>query len=227
MKTLLTFGLLAFTLTAQATVYLVAYDPISGAMGQAVSSSGPAYVDSSRFQIREHGLGMVGAGGLGLCGKAKPRTWLQQGLGAQEIADKVARACDRAKPYYRLAVVTANGEIALHLGPQGCNSHNHNCTKIQGEHAGVIGGGLKAGVAEKMFSYFNSLDPAIGLECRLLSTLKQTYADGGEFKNFIVANIVVSYPGRARANIWQSKGNESSLLSKLASKMRASGVDCR
>ena len=218
MKTLI-FLITLLSLPLNATVYIVAYDEASGAMGQAVASSGPAYVESSRFQIHEHGLGLVGAGGLGLCGGANARKLLTKHLTASEIVDIISKKCDRAKPYYRLAVVTSHGEIKLHLGPQGCNSHNHNCGSLQSPHLGVIGGGLKAGVLQATFDHFQSLDPSLPLECKLLSTLRKTFASGGEFKNFKVANIVVSYPGRSKVNVWQSKGAESGLLSKLAGKV--------
>lgn len=226
MKILITTLALCFSLSVEATIYIVAYDPMTGAMGQAVASSGPAYVNSSRFQVREHGLGLVGAGGLGLCGRANARGLLERHLGAREIARTISQRCDRAKPYYRLATVTANGEIGLHLGPQGCNSHNNNCGKILGQTIGVIGGGLKANVLQTTFNYLASLDPAIPLECRLQQTLRTMMNAGGEFKNFIVANIVVSYPSRSRAGVWQAKGSEAGLMSRLSREMAEDGVRC-
>ena len=226
MKNTIILLLSVISLSARATIFIVAYDPLTGAMGQAVSSSGPAYVGTSRFQVREHGIGIVGGGGQGLCGSANARNLLQAHFSADEIAQRIKLRCDRRKPYYRLAVVTANGDIALHLGPDGCNSHNVNCGKVEGQTVGVIGGGLKAGVLNGTFEHFNSLDPAISLECRLLSTLRKTYELGGEFKNFIVANIVVSHPSRSRENVWQAKGQESGLLSKLSHDMNQSGANC-
>lgn len=226
MKNICCSLLLMVSLSAQATIFVVAYDPLTGAMGQAITSSGPAYVSSSRIQIREHGVGIVGGGGLGLCSNANAHSWLSAQLTADEIVSRISQRCDRKRPYYRLAVVTANGDIGLHLGPDGCNSHNANCGKLQGEHVGVIGGGLKSGVLQGSFDHFNSLDQAIPLECRLMSTLRRIYALGGEFKNFKVANIVVSYPARARENVWQAKGRESSLLRDLSRDLERSGVRC-
>lgn len=226
MKTIL-LSMTLLALPVRATIFIVAYDPATGSMGQAVASSGPAYVSTSRFQVRSHGVGIVGAGGLGLCGKANARTLLEKHLSADEISSLISNRCDRSKPYFRLAVVTANGDIALHLGPDGCNAKNRNCGKLLGQNVGVIGGGLKANVLQTTFDHFNSLDPAITLECRLLETLEAMMAAGGEFKNFIVANIVVSHPSRSRMGVWQSKGSEAGHIRKLRNEMREDGVSCQ
>lgn len=226
MNNLIISACLIFSTIAHATVHVVAYDPTTGSMGLAVSSSGPAYIDAKTFNVRRHGIGIVGAGGAGLCGKAKANELLSRQLSASEIVTAISSRCNHARPYFRLAIVTADGDVRVHRGPQGCNSNNSNCGAIQGQHFGIIGGGLRAGVLQAGFDHFHSLSTQIPLECRLLSTLSAIHRAGGEFKNFKVSNISMSIPGRSATLAWQSKGAEGGQIASLRSSLRRSGFSC-
>src|SRR3712207_1986027 len=93
---------LLIALPAKATLYVVAYDKETGAMGLAVTSSGPPYFDNKTFHRSKFEQGIVAAGGLGFCRKSTPMEFLEAGLTASEIAKKIAEQCDPVQPYYRL-----------------------------------------------------------------------------------------------------------------------------
>jgi uncharacterized Ntn-hydrolase superfamily protein len=215
-----------FSTSSEATIYIVAYDEATGAIGTAVSSSGPPYFNNNRWHVEEKGLGMVSAGGGGFCSKATPAKFLKQGLTAKEIALKIAEQCDDYKPYYRLAVVTSKGDVYVHEGPEGCNEWNEQCATMQGEKYGVTGGGLEDGVVLATFEHFKTLDKKIPLECRLFDTIKKAFDAGGETIDFKVTGITVSYPNKRSTESWQVSGSEWKLLSKLQDKMSKGGVSC-
>lgn len=214
------------TLPANATIYIVAFDEATGAVGTAVSSSGPPWFKEKRWHVSEPGLGMVSAGGAGFCSKATPLEFLRLGLSARDIAYNIARQCDEKKPYYRLAIVTNKGDTFVHEGPEGCNEWNEECATIQGSGFGVTGGGLEEGVVQKTFDHFQGLGTSAPLECRLYSALKRAFDEGGETIDFKVSGITVHYPNQSKALRWQISGSELKLLGKLSEKMREDGVYC-
>jgi uncharacterized Ntn-hydrolase superfamily protein len=221
--------ILAFTCfistQASATIYIVAYDELTGAVGTAVSSSGPPWFNQKRWHVEQEGLGMVSAGGAGFCSKATPLKFLQAGLSAKEIAEAIALQCDEVKPYYRLAIVTNKGDAFVHEGPEGCNEWNYECATLQGDKFGVTGGGLEETVVQQTFDHFKKLDPKIPLECRLFDTLKATFEAGGETIDFKVTGITVTYP-TGRKGSWQVSSSEWKLLGKVEEKMRKDHVSC-
>ncbi len=227
MKFALLLLILATTFSAHATIYIVAYDKATGAMGVAVSSSGPAFFDKSRMNNSIHGVGIAVAGGMGFCKKATPLDFLEEGLTAKEVALRVAEQCDPVQPYYRLAVVTNNGDVYVHSGADGCNPDNIVCANLQGEGFGVTGGGLEEGVAEVAFESFKKQPTTIPLECRLFNTLDALYEAGGEIWRFKTAGIMVGYPGEEDFRTWQTTGRrEHRFLARLQYKMQKDDVTC-
>lgn len=226
MKTIILFAALIISFKAQATIFIVAFDKATGAMGMAVSSSGPAYLDYRRINRPFHGQAIANAGGMGYCKRATPDIFIEQGLSAKEIVKEIARQCDPVQPYYRLAVVTANGDVAVHSGADGCNPDNHVCANLQGDGFGVTGGGLLEGVAEATFEEYKSIPQDIPLECRLHRALSRTYEAGGEIWNFKVASIQVSYPNQPEIQQWEVRGKEYKFLGNLQWQMQRDGINC-
>lgn len=218
--------ILAIVAKARATIYVVAYDKATGAMGMSVTSSGPPYIGNKRFHRNVFGMGMVGAGGMGLCKGSTPREFLRAGMSASQIAEEISKQCDPVQPYYRLAIVTADGDVKVHSGADGCNPDNVICSNIQGDGFGVTGGGLLEGVAEATFNEFKNLPMTIPLECRLYMTMIKTHESGGEILNFRMANIIVAYPGKKSFDQWETSGWEKHLLRGLKKRMQKTGVSC-
>lgn len=156
------------------TFSLVARDPGTGAFGIVICSSSPAV--ASRCAHTRAGIGVVASqnvtnpalGTLALDALAR---------GSDAAAAlKAALAQEQYPDYRQLTIVDANGNTAVHSGPNSLGTHTH----LEGEQA-VAAGNLLAGekvIAELLGGYAASLSDAF--EERLLDGLRAALAAGGE-----------------------------------------------
>lgn len=207
---------------ARGTIYLVAHDPVTGSIGMAYSSSGGNF-----WQTRVKGRGLLGEQSYGLCQHATPATFLKAGDSAQLVADQLEAQCDAAHwDRYRLAVVTADGEIAGLIAKAGCHAGNHDCGMRWGDHFLIIGGGLSDGVLDAGLRAYARTDPDSPLYCRLLKTLEKVYQAGGEKKQFRGASLTVDDPTLTELLHWEARGAENTLLATLIHNMQLGEHQC-
>ncbi|ORA31179.1 DUF1028 domain-containing protein [Mycobacterium aquaticum] len=156
------------------TFSLVARDPGTGAFGIVISSSSPAV--ASRCAHTRAGVGVVASQNV-----TNPALGtlvldsLAGGLDA-EAALKAALAQEKFPDYRQVTVVDANGNTAVHSGPNSLGVHTH----LEGDQA-VAAGNLLADtkvIAELLGGYATST--AAAFEDRLLDGLRAALAAGGE-----------------------------------------------
>jgi uncharacterized Ntn-hydrolase superfamily protein len=221
----LILALLVFSASpAFATMYFAAYDPATGEIGLAYSSSGGHF-----WQTLVKDKGLAGAQNYGLCDEATPQEFLEQGLSAGEVARRVKEQCDAADYHsYRFLVVTADGKIDYVIGRDGCSIPD--CGARRGANVVVTGGGLEEGVLDAAIQAYESLDLNLSFTCRLFNTLKQVYAAGGEFHEFQGASLTVNSPKEGRFQHFQSDifggGGQQDLLTDLGRQLKAQGHAC-
>ena len=216
------FLLLFFPLAAPATIYLAAFDPKTGEIGMAYSSSGAHF-----WQTIVKGKGMVGAQASGLCDEATPQDFLEAGWTARRVVDGIYKQChDVGWESYRVLSITLDGSIEWAFGAEGCTANNEVCGPRQSENFVVTGGGLEKDVLEAAVATFNKQDQDLPLACRLLNTLDGVYAAGGEKKEFAGASITIDDPKQMEVQNWSEIGKEDTLLPSLDNQMKQSGVIC-
>ncbi|MHC9291589.1 DUF1028 domain-containing protein [Mycobacterium sp. LTG2003] len=156
------------------TFSLVARDPATGAFGIVICSSSPAV--ASRCAHSRAGIGVVASQNV-TNPALGPLVLDSLAAGSDaEGALKAALAQERFPAYRQLTVVDANGNTAVHSGPNSLGTHTH----IEGDQA-VAAGNLLADekvISELLGGYANS--GADAFEERLLDGLRAALAAGGE-----------------------------------------------
>jgi uncharacterized Ntn-hydrolase superfamily protein len=156
------------------TFSLVARDAATGAFGIVISSSSPAV--AARCAHTRAGVGVVAS--QNVTNPALGRLVLDA-LADGSDADgalKAALAQEGFPDYRQLTVVDANGNTAVHSGPNSLGVHTH----LQGDQA-VAAGNLLANesvISELLTGYAGSTAEAF--EERLLDGLRAALAAGGE-----------------------------------------------
>ena len=156
------------------TFSLVARDPATGAFGIVICSSSPAV--ASRCAHARAAVGVVAS--QNVTNPALGRLVLDA-LADGSDADgalKAALAQEGFPDYRQLTVVDANGNTAVHSGPNSLGVHTH----LQGDQA-VAAGNLLANesvISELLNGYAGSTAEAF--EERLLDGLRAALAAGGE-----------------------------------------------
>lgn len=224
MRALLLTVLLLSAASAQATMYLAAFEPSTGEMGLIYSSSGGNF-----WQTLVKGKGLAGAQNYGLCDEATPEKFLNDGLSATEVVNRVHQQCEAVGwESYRFLVITADGKIDYVIGKDGCSIPT--CGGLRAENVVATGGGLQEGVLEAAVQAFQSQSASQPFVCRLFHTLEQIYYSGGEIKEFKGASITVDHPGKAnllhvRSEIFNG-GAQQNLLKNLETDLETQGVVC-
>lgn len=156
------------------TFSLVARDPGTGAFGIVICSSSPAV--ASRCAHTRAGVGVVASQNVtnpALGPQVLDR--LAAGSGA-EAALKAALAQEKYPDYRQVTVVDADGNTAVHSGPNSLGIHTH----LEGDQAVAAGNMLAAEsvISELLTGYADST--AAAFEQRLLDGLRAALAAGGE-----------------------------------------------
>jgi hypothetical protein len=215
-------GFLSIGFVAQATVYVTAYDPVTGSIALVYSSSGGSF-----WQHRIKGKGLIGEQASGLCSEATPEVFLEQGLTASQIATSLYEQCHSVGyESYRLSIITPGGEMASVIAAGGCHSGNHECGQLKDENFMIVGGGLEPGVLEAARDEYLAAPPDTSFACRLYQTMAAIYISGGEKKDFRGASIAIDNPAEAELRYWSASGSEAGLLSGVRAEMAADGFDC-
>lgn len=167
------------------TFSLVARDATTGAFGIVICSSSPAV--ASRCAHTRAGVGVVASQNVT---NSALGTLVLDALAAGSDADaalKAALAQEQFPDYRQLTVVDANGNTAVHSGPNSLGIHTH----VEGDQA-VAAGNLLADekVISELLSGYTSSN-AVAFEERLLDGLRAAHAAGGEAGPVHSAGIVV------------------------------------
>jgi uncharacterized Ntn-hydrolase superfamily protein len=156
------------------TFSLVARDPGTGAFGIVISSSSPAV--ASRCAHARASVGVVSSQNV-----TNPALgpYVLDALATGADADaalKAALAQEKFPDYRQLTIVDANGNTAVHSGPNSLGIHTH----LEGDQA-VAAGNLLADenvISELLAGYAGSAADAF--EERLIDGLRAALAAGGE-----------------------------------------------
>lgn len=227
---LIIFTTLLLSLTAQATLYIAAYDTKSNSWGIGYSSSG------ANFRINTvKDKGIIGFGSYGRC-RQIPVTdvyvLFEKNLNAKELTTAIYNEC---KLYgwekFRMTAVTSDGTLSSVIAREGCHRSNSNCGERVSNTFVITAGGLAKGVHDKVNSYFKSISHLdIPLECKLYKTLKVTYAKGGEKLQFNGAAIIVDSLEKEKISNFRisrpRNKNESFMLQHLRNQMHVAGFKC-
>jgi uncharacterized Ntn-hydrolase superfamily protein len=186
------------------TFYLVAFDPRTKQFGQAAASSGyVSGIASHWYQHRVKGKGMAGEQAYTLRGCSNVTKHIESGLSAPDVAKKVMAECyARNWNQWRLAVVTADGQIEGMIAKTGCHSGNPLCGKLNTTTPTpflVMGGGLRPNVLEAAIAKWKTIDPALDLSCRLYIALKACFEAGAEIVPLRGVSLGVDGPNMATA----------------------------
>ncbi|OMC01714.1 fimbrial assembly protein FimA [Mycobacterium sp. NS-7484] len=156
------------------TFSLVARDPGTGAFGIVICSSSPAV--ASRCAHTRAGIGVVASQNVTNPALGTLALDALAGGSDADAALKAALAQEQYPDYRQLTIVDANGNTAVHSGPNSLGTHTH----LEGAQA-VAAGNLLAGekvIAELLGGYAAS--PSDAFEERLLDGLRAALAAGGE-----------------------------------------------